>query len=68
MRGAIEAVIPSLSETILELNTSEEERRLCLEDLHKLKHAVSYYEWLQQFVEELQGGHYFKGKQELSES
>jgi DNA-binding transcriptional regulator GbsR (MarR family) len=63
MRGAIDAVIPPLSETILELDTSEEERKLCLEDLHKLKHAVSYYDWLQQFVDDLQSGVYFEGKQ-----
>ncbi|TFE23754.1 GbsR/MarR family transcriptional regulator [Cohnella luojiensis] len=62
MRGALDAVIPPLSETILELNTSEEERKLCLEDLHKLKHAVSYYEWLQQFVNDLQSGAYFDGR------
>lgn len=60
MRGALETVIPSLSETILELETSEEERKRCLEDLHKLKHAVSYYEWLQRFVDRLQSGEYFE--------
>lgn len=60
MRGALETVIPPLSETILELETSEEERKLCLEDLHKLKHAVSYYEWLQRFVDRLQSGDYFE--------
>ncbi len=64
MRGALDAVIPSLSETILELNTSEEERKLCLEDLHKLKHAVNYYEWLQRFVNDLQSGAYFEGRQD----
>lgn len=62
MREALDLVIPSLSETILERSTSEEERNLCLEDLHKLKHAVSYYEWLQQFVNNLQSGHYFDGQ------
>ncbi|MBW4841142.1 MAG: transcriptional regulator [Paenibacillaceae bacterium] len=62
MRGALESVISPLSETILELETSEEERKLCLEDLHKLKHAVSYYEWLQQFVDRLQSGDFFERK------
>ena len=65
MRQAIEDVIPPLSETILALNTSEAERKLCLEDLHKLKHALSYYEWLQQFVNDLESGAYFDGRQEL---
>lgn len=60
MRSALDAVIPSLSETILEMETSEEERMRCLEDLHKLKHAVSYYEWLQQFVDRLKGGDFFE--------
>ncbi|MCM3699433.1 GbsR/MarR family transcriptional regulator [Paenibacillus macerans] len=60
MVEALEAVIPSLSETILDISTSEEERKLCLQDLHKLKHAVSYYEWLQQFVNRLQSGQYFE--------
>ncbi|MBO7747143.1 transcriptional regulator [Paenibacillus sp. MWE-103] len=64
MKHAIEEVIPSLCETILELNTSDEERKLCLEDLHKLKHALSYYEWLQQFVNDLEAGVYFDGRQE----
>jgi len=64
MLGAIQSVIPPLSEMILELDTSEEERKLCLEDLHKLKHAVSYYEWLQRFVNDLQGGLYFREQAE----
>ncbi|QHW35047.1 transcriptional regulator [Paenibacillus rhizovicinus] len=63
MRGALDAVIPMLSETILEMDTSEEERKLCLQDLHKLKHAVHYYEWLQQFVNKLQNGTFFDGQQ-----
>ncbi|MBD2870536.1 GbsR/MarR family transcriptional regulator [Paenibacillus arenilitoris] len=67
MREAIDAVIPELSETILKLDTPEEERRLCLEDLHKLKHAVGYYEWLQQFVLDLQSGKYFKAERDAVE-
>ncbi|SFT21633.1 GbsR/MarR family transcriptional regulator [Paenibacillus sp. BC26] len=61
MRSAIDEVFPSLSEMILELDTSEEERMLCLKDLHKLKHAVRYYEWLQQFVHQLESGQFFQG-------
>ena len=60
MRGALDSVIPPLSETILEMETSEEERKRCLEDLHKLKHATSYYEWLQQFVNRLQSSDFFE--------
>ncbi|MBW5448766.1 transcriptional regulator [Cohnella sp. CFH 77786] len=63
MRGAIDAVIPELSAAILDRDTPEEERRLCLEDLHKLKHAVGYYDWLQQFVNDLQAGVYFEKKE-----
>ncbi|MFC5470908.1 GbsR/MarR family transcriptional regulator [Cohnella suwonensis] len=63
MRGALDAVIPPLSETILQLDTPEEERMRCLEDLHKLKHAVSYYEWLQRFVNDLESGATFDGRQ-----
>lgn len=59
MRGAIEAAIPELSDVILDAGTPEEERRLCLQDLHKLKHAVGYYEWLQRFVNDLQAGVFF---------
>lgn len=62
MLGAINSVIPELSENILQLETSEEERKLCLMDLHKLKHAVTYYNWLQQFVDHLQSADYFDGQ------
>lgn len=62
MRSAVDAVIPELSESILALDTSAEERDLSLTDLHKLKHAVSYYDWLQRFVDELTNGAYFVGK------
>ncbi|MFD0674242.1 GbsR/MarR family transcriptional regulator [Cohnella sp. GCM10027633] len=60
MRGAIEAAIPELTEVILDSGTPEEERKLCLQDLHKLKHAVGYYEWLQRFVNDLQAGVFFE--------
>lgn len=60
MCSALEVAIPMLSETILDKDTSEEERRLCLEDLHKLKHAASYYEWLQQFVHRMEEHDFFE--------
>ncbi|REE86523.1 DNA-binding transcriptional regulator GbsR (MarR family) [Paenibacillus taihuensis] len=63
MTAAIKPVIEPLSETILALETSEEERKLCLQDLHKLRHAVRYYEWLQQFVDKLEDGQFFEGQQ-----
>ncbi|WP_420849591.1 GbsR/MarR family transcriptional regulator [Paenibacillus montanisoli] len=63
MRGAVDEVLPQLQETILALETPEEERMLCLKDLHKLKHAVSYYDWLQQFVDQLGSGQFFNGQQ-----
>ncbi|WP_308637464.1 GbsR/MarR family transcriptional regulator [Paenibacillus silvisoli] len=63
MRGAVEEVMPQLQETILALETPEEERKMCLKDLHQLKHAISYYEWLQQFVNRLESGQFFEGQQ-----
>ncbi|MBB6674639.1 GbsR/MarR family transcriptional regulator [Cohnella nanjingensis] len=64
MRGAIDAAIPELSETILAVNTPEEERDLGLADLHKLKHAAGYYDWLQRFVEGLKTGTFFEERRE----
>ncbi len=60
MRGALDAAIPELSEVILDAATPDDERKLCLQDLHKLKHAVAYYEWLQRFVNDLQAGVFFE--------
>ncbi|CAI6086237.1 HTH-type transcriptional repressor OpcR [Cohnella sp. JJ-181] len=60
MRGAIEAAIPELSEVILDAGTADEERQLCLRDLHKLRHAAGYYEWLQRFVDDLRAGVFFE--------
>lgn len=68
MCGALEAAIPVLSETILAEDTMEEERRLCLEDLHKLKHAASYYEWLQQFVHRMQEQDFFEMRESAAGS
>jgi len=59
MKEAIEPVIPLFTEIIVDLNTTEEERTLCLEDLHKMKETIQYYEWLQQFVDKLHNGEYF---------
>jgi hypothetical protein len=30
-----------------------------LQDLHKLRQATAYYEWLQQFVQRLEAGEFF---------
>ncbi|WP_227793614.1 GbsR/MarR family transcriptional regulator [Paenibacillus guangzhouensis] len=59
MTGAIDLALPELSELILEEHTSDEERKLALQDLHKIRHARTYYEWLQQFVEALRQGEFF---------
>ncbi|MBB3150671.1 DNA-binding transcriptional regulator GbsR (MarR family) [Paenibacillus endophyticus] len=59
MLGAINEVIPPLSEIILAKETEEEERQLCLKDLHKLRHGIDYYSWLQQFVDGLRSGSFF---------
>jgi DNA-binding transcriptional regulator GbsR (MarR family) len=63
MQGAIHSVTPELSEMILAVDTTDEARRLCLKDLHKLQHADSYYKWLQQFVDGLKDGVYFNKEQ-----
>lgn len=60
MLGAINEVIPPLSEIILAKETGEEERQLCLKDLHKLRHGIDYYTWLQQFVDGLRSGSFFQ--------
>ncbi|MCJ8011513.1 transcriptional regulator [Paenibacillus sp. KQZ6P-2] len=59
MTGAINNVLPELTELILNEQTSDNERQAALPDLHKLRHALKYYEWLQQFVNDLQQGEYF---------
>jgi len=64
MRLAVDAAIPELTETIIASDTTDEERSLCLADLHKLKHAVDYYAWLQQFVNGLTSGAFFEGGQD----
>ncbi|MCR8657173.1 GbsR/MarR family transcriptional regulator [Paenibacillus endoradicis] len=59
MKEAIEPVIPSFTEIIVDLNTTEEERSLTLDDLHKMKQTIHYYDWLQQFVDKLRDGEFF---------
>ncbi|MBB3112406.1 DNA-binding transcriptional regulator GbsR (MarR family) [Paenibacillus phyllosphaerae] len=60
MTAAIDDVIQELSEMALAEETDEEERRLCLNDLHKLRHSIGYYEWMQRFVDRLQAGDLFE--------
>ncbi|WP_128656657.1 GbsR/MarR family transcriptional regulator [Paenibacillus sp. 598K] len=60
MRGAIEEAIPELTETILARETTDDERALALQDLHKLRDGLRYYEWLQQFVARLEAGEFFE--------
>lgn len=59
MRHAIEKVIPELSNIILSIETPDDERKICLQDLHKLRQALDYYAWLQQFVKQLENGAFF---------
>ncbi|MGE5704915.1 MAG: GbsR/MarR family transcriptional regulator [Clostridia bacterium] len=58
MLGAINEVIPELSELALAEDTPDTERQVCLRDLHKLRHGVSYYTWLQKFVNRLRDGEF----------
>jgi len=67
MLGSINEVIPPLSEIILDIDTKEEERLLCLKDLNKLRHGVEYYSWLQQFVDGLRDGEFFRQHEAKSE-
>ncbi|NOU76724.1 transcriptional regulator [Paenibacillus sp. LMG 31458] len=63
MTDAIKNALPELTELILDEHISDEERKLALQDLHKLRHGHKYYEWLQQFVDALKRGEYFKDLQ-----
>jgi HTH-type transcriptional regulator, glycine betaine synthesis regulator len=62
MRQALDVVIPELEALVQAVDTPEEERHFCLKDLEKLEHAVQYYHWLQQFVDELGEENYFADK------
>ncbi|SCW82217.1 DNA-binding transcriptional regulator GbsR, MarR family [Paenibacillus tianmuensis] len=64
MMKAIDDAQPNLTELILQEHTADEERKLALQDLHKLRHAQKYYEWLQQFVDSLRNGEFFTNKAE----
>ncbi|WP_039960503.1 GbsR/MarR family transcriptional regulator [Brevibacillus sp. BC25] len=64
MTGAIDQALPELTELILLESTSDEERKLALQDLHKLRHAKGYYEWLQSFVYALEQGDFFEEEPE----
>lgn len=65
MRQAMAVVIPALEGLVQAVDTPEDERHLCLKDLEKLEHAVQYYDWLQQFVDELGEENYFTDKRRL---
>jgi HTH-type transcriptional regulator, glycine betaine synthesis regulator len=58
MLGAINQVIPELSEIALAEDTPDVERQECLRDLHKLRHGVTYYTSLQKFVNRLRDGEF----------
>jgi HTH-type transcriptional regulator, glycine betaine synthesis regulator len=62
MTEAINDVLPELKEFILHIDTLDADRQNALNDLHKLVHATEYYEWLQQFVNDLKNGSYFEKK------
>lgn len=59
MKHAIEEIIPELSDIILAIETPDDERKICLQDLHKLRQALDYYAWLQKFVQQLEDGTFF---------
>jgi DNA-binding transcriptional regulator GbsR (MarR family) len=59
MSEALEFVLPELQELLQAEELSEDERQRCLVDFTKIKHAVDYYQWLQQFVDGLRDGDIF---------
>ncbi|MBP1963023.1 DNA-binding transcriptional regulator GbsR (MarR family) [Paenibacillus aceris] len=63
MAEAINKALPELRELILDEHVSDEERKLSLQDLLKLRHGQKYYAWLQQFVDALKCGKYFEDLQ-----
>ncbi|MFB5268657.1 GbsR/MarR family transcriptional regulator [Paenibacillus enshidis] len=56
MTASIAQVTPELKELILHPDTPADVRQAALKDLHKLYHAVEFYEWLQTFVDLLKEG------------
>lgn len=59
MTSVIDQSSPELTELILDEHITDEERKLALSDLHKLRHAKKYYDWLQKFVNALSRGDLF---------
>ncbi|MGO4495181.1 GbsR/MarR family transcriptional regulator [Paenibacillus sp. 2RAB27] len=59
MTEAISKALPKLTELILDEHITDEERNFALQDLYKLRHGHTYYEWLQRFVDALKRGEYF---------
>lgn len=56
MTASIDQVMPELKELILHPGTPDDVRQTALKDLHKLYHAVEFYEWLQTFIDLLKEG------------
>jgi DNA-binding transcriptional regulator GbsR (MarR family) len=56
MTASIDQVMPELKELILHPDTPDDVRQAALKDLHKLYHAVEFYEWLQTFIDLLKEG------------
>ncbi|MFB5760787.1 GbsR/MarR family transcriptional regulator [Paenibacillus medicaginis] len=67
MTASIEQVMPELKELILHPDTPDEVRQTALKDLHKLYHAVEFYEWLQTFVDLLKRGELEKFIQDIQQ-
>jgi HTH-type transcriptional regulator, glycine betaine synthesis regulator len=60
MMEVIDQVLPELKELILHIDTPAFIHQSALKDLHKLYHAVQYYDWLQAFIDDLREGRLFE--------
>jgi DNA-binding transcriptional regulator GbsR (MarR family) len=60
MTEAIQQVLPELKELILHIDTPENIHHAALKDLHKLYHAIQYYDWMQVFIDDLRKGLLFE--------
>ncbi len=60
MTEAISKSLLELTEMVIDEHITDQERNLALQDLYKLRHGQTYYEWLQKFVDALKRGEYFK--------
>ncbi|OAB32441.1 GbsR/MarR family transcriptional regulator [Paenibacillus macquariensis] len=60
MTEAISKALLELTEIIIDEHITDQERNLALQDLYKLRHGQTYYEWLQKFVDALKQEEYFK--------